>query len=244
MAEYMRLFVVDNIDGIHRAFLRARRELAVSNARDRAAGRRPGAQATVNELDRLYERFNRDLDRVAQTSAARATRAIKRKLAETAVRPETDKPRHLADMIKSRRANVARGVGTGAVGVADIAELNKAVDPDFPRGGTYWEAQEYGTFAHMGRRITGYFYGGGAPIAPPREAQFRVHAAFSPGDLLTGPRGGRGGRGTIRRPLMARRFIRDGADSARDAWRAAVTDVEDDFLRDLHRTLMPRRGRR
>lgn len=240
MAEYVRIFVVGNITEIHRAFLEARREAMVSNARDRRPGgrRRRDGEATLNELDRLYAQFNIDLNTAASTSAARATKAIKQRLAVTRVRPETDKPRHLADMIKSRRANVISGIATGAVGIADVAELNKAIDPDFPSGGTYWEAQEYGTFAHMGRQITGYFYGGSAPIAPPRGAQFRVHAAFSPEGLLTGPRGGRGGRGTIRRPLMARYFIRDGADSARDAWRSAVSRAEDEFVSGL------RRGRR
>lgn len=242
MAEYVRIFVIDNIDAIHAAFLRLRREVVTTNARDRAARRRPTALNTQAELELLYAKFNRDLDRAASTSAARATRAIKSRIEQTRVRPETDKPRHLADMVKSRRAHIVRGVATGAVGIADVAELNKAIDPDFPSGGTYWEAQEYGTFAHMGRRITGYFYGGDAPIAPPREAQFRVHSAFSPEGLLTGPRGGRGGRGTIRRPLMARRFIRDGADDEFGRWRAAVEAAEREFMQGL-RHAAPRRGR-
>lgn len=243
MAEYMRIFVIDNIAAIHRAHVEARRELALSNARDRAARRRPGARDSIAELDRLYANFNRDLDRAASTSAARATKAIKARIEQTRVRPETDKPRHLADMVKSRRVSIVPGIATGAVGIADIAELNKAVDPDFPNG-TYWEAQEYGTFAHVGRQIRGYFYGGGAPIAPPREAQFRVHSAFSPEGLLTGPRGGSGGKGRIRRPLMARRFIRDGADDAFGPWRAAVQAAENEFVSGLRHTVSPRRGRR
>lgn len=256
MAEYMRVFAVLNIAEIHKGFAGAAREAALLNASDRRHNRPQRALHTERELARLYDKFVRDIDRAARRGAETATRAIVRKLDETAIRAETDKRRHLSSFIKSRPANLGL-LGTGAVGVADIAELNKAIDPDYPGKGPYWAAQEYGTDKHVGRKIYGFFHGNHPAERPNAQlsgggevhGKGALHTAFSPSAKFTpvagaGSRGGKGGKGTIRVALKPRHFIRDGADQARDVWRASVFAVSADVISDLQRTVSPRRGRR
>lgn len=255
MAEFVRIFAIANVAQVQLAFnaaLTAADRLVVLEAR---TGVRGGAAARA-ELLRTYARFSRDLDDAAKLGAREATAAIIAKIEETRLRPETDKRKHLRDLIESRPANLGlRGLATGAVGVADVAVLNLAIDPDYPRG-TYWEAQEYGTTAHLGREITGFFHGGGAPGRP--LAQFsgggamhkNLSPSFSPSAKFTpaagpGSRGGRPGKGTIRVPLKPRRFIRDGADSARLPWKAAVLSAQDSAVSRLSNVKPgPLRGRR
>jgi hypothetical protein len=105
----------------------------------------------------------------------------------------------------------------GAVGIADIEELDKGtINPSAPTKGAYWRAQEYGTTAHVGRIVPGYFgTGPGQASSPASAAEFRVHPYF---EAVLHQRGTPAM--VIKRPLQARHFIRDGAAETA-VWHAA-----------------------
>lgn len=133
-------------------------------------------------------------------TAKAADSAIEHRIDITRKRPE-------AGAWRGGRKRLNEGIhsealGNGAVGIGSIDDLDKVVGTD---GRPYWRAQEEGTSANVGREIFGTFEGPGLTPGPPNQAEFRVHPVFTPGDGLAA------GKGTIRRPIPARHFLRDGA---------------------------------
>lgn len=246
---YRRIFVIADIASVHREFQLAIAECVRVNSAARGRGARPPAQAIERQLRREHALFQQRLDALAVKTAATATTAIQRRLKQTARRPSTGEKPGLHNLIRSRPLPRIAGFATGAVGVADQAVLERAVDPDYPQFGTYWLAQELGTRKHIGRTIRGYFGTAGfADIEVPR-SQYSggsgPHPVFSP--LIVGPRGGRGGPGLIRHEIHARHFVRDGANAARATWQADLRAIEASTIRDLAAVLtgtVPPRGAR
>lgn len=133
-------------------------------------------------------------------TAKAADSAIEHRIDITRKRPE-------AGAWRGSRKRLNEGIrsealGNGAVGVGAISDLDQVVGTD---GRPYWRAQEEGTSANIGRILFGTFEGPGITPGPPNQAEFRVHPVFTPGDGLAA------GSGTIRRPIPARHFLRDGA---------------------------------
>lgn len=257
MPTYRRIFVIADIANVHREFQLAIVECARVNSAARARGQRAPAEAIERQLRREHAVFQARLDAIAVATSTAATQSIQRRLKATARRSATGEKPGIHDLIRSRPIPRIAGFSTGAVGVADEAWLNKAIDPDYPQHGTYWLAQEEGTSKHIGRVITGYFGSPGfADIEVPRAAYAGgrgPHPVFSP--LVVGPRGGRGGPGTIRHPIHARHFVRDGANIARGTWHAELRQLEAATIKHLAAVLTgtvpprrrgrpPRRGRR
>lgn len=242
MALYERAFVVENAAQIHKLF---QTTILEAEAVERLQRRRglSVAGATRRNLLRAYGTWQREMDDLSRATAAEATKAIKEKLKTTAKRPDTGVGPHLRDLIRCRPLSVG-GFTTGSVGIADIGELNKAVNPLGPQYGPYWFAQEEGSTRNVGREITGFFFGTGyaGPPSPPDPAQSRQHPIFVTGaqgaaafggagfDGGAGVAGGRGRRMLIQRPIQARHFIRDGANQARGAWFAGLRRIEDEAL--------------
>lgn len=156
---------------------------------------------------------------IAGTLTAKAAdSAIEHRIDLTRKRPE-------AGAFRGARKRLNEGVrsealGGGAVGVGSIEDLESVVGKD---GRPFWRAQEEGTSANVGRTIFGTFEGPGTTPGPPNQAEFRVHPVFTPGDGLAA------GVGTIRRPIPARHFLRDGAAIAlifrEDQFRAIELDA-------------------
>lgn len=254
MPTYQRIFTVATVAETHRLFQEA---VTLARRRDQAA-RRAGVGATgatERLLLRAYGDWQRGLDSLAKDTALLAKSEMRRWLARTAVRPDTRTRPHLRELLIARPLRPAFGAfATGAVGVADEASLDKAINPHTPGYGPYWRAQEKGTGSaevrsQVGRRIRGYFYSAGLsdpqrPINPPPSPPQPI---FIPGRPLSfggatlqggiGPRGGRGGPGTIRREIQGRHFIERGADTAEIAWRAAVKRNEAQALLELEAVL-------
>lgn len=127
-------------------------------------------------------------------------------LKSTQVRPDTSKQRHLEDNFVSRHTPTG-AVELGVAGLFEEKVLNRAAT----RGGkTYWEAQEFGTDAHVGRQVRGFFMPG---RARPSQGDFRVHPEFQ---------AGKGPRMTIRRPIQERAFLRRGVEAA---WKRRDTRI-------------------
>ena len=251
MPVYVREFVIDRVGQVHLAYGQAI-ALAEQVEREYARLGRPGrGQATARELRRAYATFNDELDAVAKATARDAQQRMRAQLRATRKRPETGVAPHLLAALKARSEHPLGKLATGVVGVADVAELDKVVNPLGPQYGPYWRAQEEGTTRHVGRTVYGFFTrrGYGEPWARPDPSQNRRHPIFVPGATVRalgartargpGSRGGRGGKMTIRNPIEARHFIRDGAAAAEAEWRRAIANVEAAAVARLRRAMRP-----
>lgn len=217
MAFYRTGFVVVDIAETHVRFNRIIRQLSVRRARSRAA--RAALTAMREEVLVVYGQFNRELNQLALRAALDADSEIRRQLAQTRVRPARGLRPRLEDAIKSRPT--PPGLPTGGVGVADIDELDKVVNPITPGYGPYWRAIEEGTDKHLGRRIHGLFFASGGPAGaggvPPDPSEFRQHPVF-----IAGP----GGAGTIQRAIKPHHFIARGKKIAGARWLGQLRAIE------------------
>lgn len=237
MTTYVRAFIVTDIVQVHEAYQRVIR-------RARTAG--PRAKGTVALLERSYREFNRNLDLLAVTTAKDADLRIKEQLAKTARRPDTGVAPHLRSGIKSAPLRTPGPFATGAVGIVNLARIERIVNPNDPSRVPYWIVQEEGSRANVGRTIFGYFFDRGFSNAqrpaPGYTGTANAQPLFSPGRAGNlpasvqggiGPRGGKGGKGVIRNPIPARHFVRDGANKARADWRLGIDRIERASLRDI-----------
>jgi hypothetical protein len=121
-----------------------------------AKGRLADAAAHRKILAEMWAEF----EKLGVQAAAKADEAIRLHIRQTQVRP--DASGRLNKSIQSRP--LPSSFPVGAVGFADIDELDKGtINPTAPTKGAYWRAQEYGTAAHVGRIVPGYFSFGGGP---------------------------------------------------------------------------------
>lgn len=240
MAQYATGYAIPTVGDTHRKFARIFTLLEASRRRGQPVG------ALQAQYRVVYREFNDALNAAAKIGAQAAQKAMRERLDRTQIRPRTSERPHLRDLLTAHPLPSRGGIALGAVGVAHIPTLDKAVDPDYPGSGAYWQAQESGTTKHVGREIRGYFHGGGLAPDRPRLAfagggSMGHHAEFSPSSVFVGPRGGRGGPGTIMVPLKPRRFIRDGAADGAAEWRAAIAAAENAAVAQMRRAL-PTRG--
>jgi hypothetical protein len=186
------------------------------------AARARALQAAIFELERREQL-------VSRATAQRADAFIRTHIASSS----TGRPRRPAsrsgDMAGNVRSDPLAGtLPLGQVGIANLELMARTVNPDAPGAGEYWRAQEYGTTAHIGRRLVGYFQPGGAP---PNEGDFRAHAYFD----YDGRSNKKAPGGIIRRPIQPRHFLRDGTADAVGYWREQQRRVERDVVSALRR---------
>jgi hypothetical protein len=175
-----------------------------------------GSAATLVAARRRFESRLRSL---ARDTANVATAAVISNIASTRTgRPATSKATHMEGNILSRPIAMSRP--TGAVGIADMRVLNRTRRS---RGKPYWAAQEFGTDAHVGRILPGYFMPG---KSRPSAAEFRVHPEF---------RRQSRGRGVpamnIQKPIEERGFLRTGTDIAGAHRRRKLATIEAELVR-------------
>jgi hypothetical protein len=190
------------------------------------AARRPDIAL---QLSRLLVELEAELGALSRRTAAAADKAIRDRLRTTAKRPETSKPHHLIDVIRSEPLPL------GGVAVAIVEELDKAINEETGYG-PYWRAQEFGSLA-VGNRMTGRVlfgrYSGPGHDDAPRAVYGGVPrppgAEFAYGALS----GGDPGYGTIGHELPGRHFLRDGTDEAWVFYRAEVDRLSRGFARRL-----------
>lgn len=267
MAEFQRIFSASDVAQVHRLFLEAMRAARLADLALVSAGRRPRSRATLAELQRAYTAYNDDLATLARRTARDADARMRAKLKASMVRPDTRMSPHLASMIRSRAIRLGVGLESGAVGIADEAFLDRAVNPTSPGFGTYWRAQEFGTGAtdpttgytvpsQVGRVIFGYFYGPGLTSPTRPMSQYRggggphpifVTASSAGAQAASigisnyggGKRGGKGGRGIISVEIQGKHFIRDGANEALVEWRLGMAKIEASTISRLKSVLTP-----
>lgn len=225
MTTFVRIFA--SVDTI-RFEIELAQAIAACDRVNRKAVRQaqPAPLLTVErDLVRLLAKHRQELNTIATRTAATADAAMRARLKSSAVRSPTGVAPHLSTLLVSRPLQP----NTGWVGVARKATLDRAINPNTPGYGPYWRAQEYGTGSkevksQRGRTIVGFFYGTGATGQGSRPAAIHAggggpHPVFIPGSQRAGPKGGKGGKGTINKEIEGRHFIRDGADAAREKWR-------------------------
>lgn len=232
MAEFFEILATEDAITVHKLYLELLGEL-IAIDRTAAALRTPSPTAALRaRVEVSYREFRSDITRLAEVTAADFDARARTILAATRRRDDTRVAPHLRNLIQSRPASLGvADLPIGAVGLARISTLDRAVNPHTPGYGTYWRAQEYGTGAggvpsQRGRQLRGFFYQAGfsnpqRPQSAYRGAGDPKYPIFLPGRTGglpanvkggIGPRGGRGGLGVIHHEIAPRRFLRDAAD--------------------------------
>lgn len=224
MAQFRRILAAPQVGQVYLEFAALARDLTRQINQERDARRRSLLIARRRAVLQIEQEFEEEMKAIARRTSAYATQQIRVRIKR--VRPSAGAP-NLAKGVRSRP--IAPLIG-GVVGVADEAYLDRIRNPRTPGYGPYWRAQEFGTGtapphdppvpSQRGRKLRGTFYVPGS--ARPSQSMFRVHAYFKPG----GPKGGKGGKGTIRREIPAKHFLRDGADAAAQQYRAEIARLQ------------------
>lgn len=171
-------------------------------------------------LDRANREFQVGLEKLALRTAVVADERIKRHIDTTRVRDPTSKSRHLEDNIASRAVNTA--LPLGIVGVAAIDQLDKTKRPST---GSYWEAQEFGSTAAVGRKLRGFFQPGNVPPDPSAfrdQAEFRLDARARR-------------RMVVKRPIEERGFLRRGVEDAGRYRSRQLQTLKNQLIRELRK---------
>jgi hypothetical protein len=186
--------------------------------RDRAYWNRQ-AQTLVLAI----QRFQQSVDKIAIDTAAVANNAARKWVNATQARPAGAERASavLASAVQGSRA-VPTSLSLGIVGVADVSRLDSMTQKG-AKGTSYWEAQEFGTDAHVGRIVRGFFMPG---RSRPSGAQFRVHPEFQPG---------KGPEMRIQRPIEERGFLRRASDDAFAYWHRRMAAPKARLMREIVR---------
>ncbi len=117
----------------------------------------------------------------------------------------------------------------GAIGIADLGELNGLEDEDGNTG--WWITNELGSSGRVGGRLFGTFYGGSG-AAPPDADLFREHPLFAPG-----PNESLAGVGFIENPIPARHFVQKAQRVIAAEWRIKFDAIKGRFGVEFSRAL-------
>lgn len=254
MTQWVRGFVIPDVADVHASFQKCMADADRLVLLEREAGRRPAdmmGPALLADLRLAYRHFTEGLQQAAEKGAAGATKGMKERLKGTQRRPSSGTAPPLEDLLEAAPIRVGNHE-SGAVGVANVELLNRAVNPHSRGYGPYWRALEYGTGqgdvpSQVGRILYGSFTGpGGASPTPPAAEYaggggphpvFVSHRAGEPTSL-----GGERvvGLGTIGKEIEAKRFIRFGADAASVKWRSDIAAVQVRALRELREIRLAR----
>lgn len=161
----------------------------------------PEAKLKARMVAKLVTELNGEVKAAEALVAEAGNRAVIARLGATRHRPVGRNL--LANSIESRPIGTSV-FHTGAVGIADLSVLNKAADQ---QGRPYWAAQEFGS-THLvewfaSHTVYGFFQPGGAA---PDQAAFRQHPYFE--------LNGEGHPLHVKRPILAKGFLRGGAADA------------------------------
>lgn len=195
-----------------------------------------GTPALAKLVEDAYKRFLAQLESIARDTAKNAEVLIVKEEQDSRVRPDTqgDGGPRMEDFLG--RSSPVPGL-EGAVGINDERPLEANVP--------WWWTNEEGYSGHIGREVKGYFFDAGFTNATAPDPAYMRHpaggehplfmSAKEAGDLYgdlgfhdagAGPRGGKGRRMTIHRPIPARHFFDKGYDKAADQWQAQVDQAK------------------
>lgn len=267
MPTYERALVIADVAKTHLLFAEAFKAARDLDRESRRLGTGRNV-ATLRALQLVYGEFNDELNLLARNTAREAQKDMRRRFERTRKRPNSgikDRGRGLKANLVARPMITAGvgGLGTGAVGIADVERLDTVVNPlaQTARGKKpYWRAQEYGSSHLVGRAPVGFFFDAGLanPTRPgdatgqPIFVSARTASAIGASAGVRtggGAQGGSGGQMRIQKPIEARHFIGGAADAARGKWLGLVRAIETDTAVALRGVVAPvplarRRGAR
>lgn len=157
-----------------------------------------------------------ELKQIAHRTATLARKEIQSHELSSRVRPDTNGgggPR-LGDFIGTSNA---LDTVPGSVGINHEPTLEQ-------ENVGWWWTNEEGYSGHIGRTFIGAFDG-----TRPSPGDFRQHALLEVGKGVKGS-----GKGTIKRPIPERRFVRDGAAVAEAQWHGAVRAAKAKFMTEIN----------
>lgn len=209
-------------------FFRQMPDLAAATNQLEIRLRREGHRQAADRLLRAYVKFETDLQKVAVNVSVMATEILKASERKTRVRPDTGGqggPR-LEDHLYAEPFEPT--ALPGSVGVVNETEMDRTVP--------WWSTNEEGSSGRVGGSILGTFFGGAGDAAP-NQSDFRQHALFEPG------KGPNAGKGIIKRPIPARRFILKAIPEIDRIWHAEFNQAKRRFDDELTQVLsMARTG--
>lgn len=184
----------------------------------------PEAKLKARLVARMIVELNTQVKAGEVLVAEAANRAVVNRLGATRHRPVGRNL--LANSIESRPIGTT-AFHTGAVGVGDLAALDKAADQ---QGRPYWAAQEFGS-THLvewfsTHTVYGFFQPGGAA---PDQAAFRQHPYFE--------LNGQGHPLHVKRPIPAKGFLRGGAADAEQFRYRTMSRVASETAAEIERIL-------
>lgn len=171
-----------------------------------------GRPEEASRVRQALIRLRTDLLAVAKKTAVDARSSIKNAELSSRVRPDSGGnggPR-LGDFI---------GESVGFDPVPGSVLINH--EPTLRDNGVgWWWTNEQGYRGHLGRRFIGSFEG-----TRPDPSRFREHAVL---DMRKGAKNR--AKGTIKKPIPERRFVRDGAHSAEARWHGEIRAAQDRYV--------------
>lgn len=245
MPEFVRGFVISDVAEVHKQFQQTIRDAERLVALEQQFKMNRGGRKALAEMQGAYRTFNANLRAVAERAAREATKGMVERLAAQRHRPPTGSVPPLKDLVAAVPLAAMGKYETGAVGVANVEFLNRAINPHSRGYGPYWRAVEYGTGqgivpSQLGRVIYGSFTdaGGANPTAPAAEfgGGGGPHPVFMSRKVLGSSSAGgtrTAGLGTIGKEVEAKHYIKYGADHAAIDWRRGVAETQQRALNEL-----------
>jgi len=175
-----------------------------------------GTPAQASLVRSAFMRLLQELEAIALKTATFAEKSIKSHEIDSRVRPHGG----------TSPLNHFIGVSHPLPAVEGSVGIN--YEPDLYANVPWWWTNEEGYSGNLGRKFIGAF-GGGGGWTKPDPSQFREHP------LLRIGKGPGTGKGTIRHPIPARRFVEDGSQEAEVAWHAEIRAAKARFMRECVR---------
>lgn len=181
-----------------------------------------GTPAQASIVRQAFLRLLTELEGIAVIISRQAEAAIKEKERTSRVRPDGARGDSLNDYV---------GESHPIPGVEGSVGIN--YEPKLENGASWWWTNEEGYRGNLGRKFIGAFqdagYSGGSR---PNPGEFREHPLLTIGKVKNS------GKGTIRRPIPARRFVRDGANDVKPEWHKQVQAARRRFMGEVERALI------
>lgn len=181
-----------------------------------------GTPAQASIVRQAFIRLLDELNTIARATAASAEKSIKEHEINSRVRPDSGQTPSLNDFV---------GVSHPLPGVEGSVGIN--YEPLLYANVPWWWTNEEGYSGNVGRKFIGAYYESGfTSPSKPSPSEDRQHP------LLRIGKGPGTGKGTIRNPIPARRFVEDGAAEAEVGWHSAIRAAKSRFIRECERAYL------
>lgn len=181
-----------------------------------------GTPAQASIVRQAFIRLLTELEDIARKTSVFAEKSIKEHEISSRKRPDTGRSPSLNDFV---------GISHPLPAVEGSVGIN--YEPTLYNNVPWWWTNEEGYAGNIGRKFIGAFGDAGfSSPSKPDPSRFREHP------LLRIGKGPGTGKGTIRNPIPARRFVEDGAREAEVIWHAEIRQAKSRFMRECQRAYL------